>query len=106
MARELGDVFGGAGWSAPSDAVFRGGGGDGGLGRDHLRVFPVERATEAQREIAWADEEAVDTRRAGDGVDIGERLLRLDLDDEESVGVGGLVSTTNIDLRVSTYESL
>jgi len=56
---------------------------------DHLGILPVERAAEAERQVAGADEEAVDAGGAGDGVDVGESLGGFDLDDQERVGVGG-----------------
>jgi len=83
------NIFGGARRPAPSDAVFRGGGGHRGLGGEHFRILPIQRATEAQGEIARADEKPVDAARASDGVDICEGLRRFDLHDEERLGVGG-----------------
>ncbi len=69
-------------------AVFAGGGGDAFAGGDDLRVIELPGLADAMAEIARAKQQAVETGDGGNGLDLLQRLGRLDLENDEALGVG------------------
>lgn len=83
------DLRGGAARTTPGDARSGRGGRDGILGCDHFRMSPVQRAVEAERKIAGADEEPIHPLGRCNRLDIGQRLRGLDLHDQQGVLMRG-----------------
>src|SRR5205085_10720839 len=62
-------------------------GGDGFAGGDDLGMIEVAGLSDAMAEVAGSEEQAIKTGDCRDGLDLLERFGRLDLEDDEALGV-------------------